>query len=140
MVRQLKVPVGFSADLPFGPMAQTGCPRVLCEVGLKKNARNAITYPDGEDGGLTKNTRDGGSTGALCYCSPCPLSAMCDGGDNLVNNDARPRLGPGRNEDGDLTKNTRDGCSTGALFIVPRAHCPPCAMAATIMRTTMCDR
>ena len=59
MVRQLMVPVGFSADLPFGPMPQTGCPRVLCETGTKKDARNAITYPNGEDGGLTKTPGTG---------------------------------------------------------------------------------
>ena len=115
MVRQLKVPVGFSADLPFGPMPQTGCPRVLCETGAKKDARNAITYPNGEDGGLIKNARGGCSTGALCYCSPYPLPAMSTGGDNFDNNDARPRVGLGRNEEGDLAGNTRDGCSTGAL-------------------------
>ena len=30
MVRQLKVPIGFGADLPFGPLPQRGCPRALC--------------------------------------------------------------------------------------------------------------
>ena len=47
MVRQLKVPVGFSADLPFGPMPQTGCPRVLCGIGTNGAARNARTCPMG---------------------------------------------------------------------------------------------
>ena len=31
MARQLKVPIGFGADLPFGPMPQRGCPRAVCE-------------------------------------------------------------------------------------------------------------
>ena len=43
MVRELKVPVGFSADLPFGPMPQTGCPRVLCKTA----GNSAITCPEG---------------------------------------------------------------------------------------------
>ena len=30
MVRELKVPGGFTANLPFGPMPLTGCPSVLC--------------------------------------------------------------------------------------------------------------
>ena len=31
MVRQLKVPIDFGVDLPFGPMPQTGCPSALCK-------------------------------------------------------------------------------------------------------------
>ena len=119
MVRQLKVPVGFSADLPFGPMPQTGCPRVLCETGTGENARNAITFPIGEDGGFTKNTRGGRSTGALCYRSPYPLPAIGNGGDNHDNKDARLRQGPGSHEDGGLAENTGGG-STGAL-----CYCDP---------------
>ena len=30
LVRELKVPIDFKADLPFGPLPQTGCPRALC--------------------------------------------------------------------------------------------------------------
>ena len=30
MVRHLKVPIGFAADLPVGPLPRKGCPRSLC--------------------------------------------------------------------------------------------------------------
>ena len=48
MVRQLKVPIGFGADLPFGPVPQTGCPRVLCEKQEGQKALNNEA-PERED-------------------------------------------------------------------------------------------
>ena len=51
MVKQLKVPVGFSADLPFGPMPQSGCPRVLCNTGVRQEESTVTTCPDEELGG-----------------------------------------------------------------------------------------
>lgn len=44
MVRQPKVPIGFRADLPFGPMPQTGSPRVLCgnELGLSSSVGDRL--------------------------------------------------------------------------------------------------
>ena len=95
-------------------MPQTGCPRVLCEMGLKKDARNAITYPDGEDGGLTKNTRDG-STGALCYCDPDPLSAIWNGGDNYSNNDVRSLAELGRDYNGMINAIEEELCVVEGL-------------------------
>ena len=86
MVRELKVPAGFSANLPFGPMPQTGCPSVLCSYGNGNgtdtndgtcNVGNARTGdPRGgimqvpESNGSIEDTLGGSTTaewGTLCY-------------------------------------------------------------------------
>ena len=79
MVRQLKVPVGFSADLPFGPMPQIGCPRVLCKTGGRQEESIATTCPGEELGGS--------GYGSLVLPPRYPLSAINNGGDNHDRND-----------------------------------------------------
>lgn len=44
MVRKLKVPAGFTADLPSGPMPQRGCPTALCD----RQGRRVTPIGDGE--------------------------------------------------------------------------------------------
>ena len=66
LVRQLKVPIGFKADLPFGPLPQTGCPRALCDTSAVVPQAPPSTPP----GGWSQE--------------PGKVS-----GDNFANNDAR---------------------------------------------------
>ena len=68
LIRELKVPVGFKADLPFGPLTQTGCPHALCDVGCSSQTSPSI-HPRGR----------------------CEVSGNVIG-DNFDNNDLRPCL------------------------------------------------
>ena len=112
MVRQLKVPVGFGANLPFGPLPLAGCPRVLCEK---------LSEPTG----LGRE---------LCATAPGSEAAPCDrsGSDNFDNGDSRSLAELGKDYNGlmmaiedelctvegldGLQSQARKGRATGAHF------------------------
>ena len=94
MVRQLKVPIGFKADLHFGPMPQTGCPRALCgnelelssSVGDRLNQTQHDVISDVVPGDVAKDH-----------------SSSCNGeGDNFDNGDMRSLAELGRDYNGPI--------------------------------------
>ena len=101
MVRQLKVPIGFGADLPFGPMPKTGCPRALCRHQGTESAALCEGIAAHEADGETKNKlsdiqRDATSDVLLQSSVALLSSHKGDGGDNYDNNDARSLVELGR--------------------------------------------
>ena len=80
MVRQLDVPFGFKADLPFGPMPQRSSPVALCDHQAKRSSQigNGDPSCDVLSNAVAKHgtAKRGGST-------------ACGGVDNYSNSDGR---------------------------------------------------
>ena len=89
----------------------------MCNGGDNHDNKDARLRPgpdSHEDGGLAENTGDG-STGALCYCDPDPLSAIGNGGDNYNNNDVRSLAELGRDYNGMINAIEEELCAVEGL-------------------------
>ena len=121
MVRQLKVPIGFAADLPFGPMPQKGCPLALCSrqesrgTQLCDGSSAHDVIPDVvlqqeavEACDLTRHTL------ANSVSSPTP-SGTCGGEDNYSNSDTRSHVELGRDYNGPIDAIEDELCNVEGL-------------------------
>ena len=121
MARQLKVPIGFMADLPFGPVPQQGCPLALCSHqesrGIKLCDGNfahdvildvVLQQEVVEASDLTRHT--------VVNSVPSQTPARtCGGEDNYSNNDARSLAELGRDYNGHIDVIEDELCAVEGL-------------------------